>query len=87
MLLSNFTETGSRLFPTRHCRISASRSCIALLLASHKAELTDESVADEVFHLTAALKYCGFRGVIGVMVVMDWDLLRAGVLRDDSGAL
>jgi len=42
----------------------------AFLSACHTAELTEESVADEGLHLTAALQYCGFRSVIGTMWAM-----------------
>ncbi|KAI0298421.1 CHAT domain-containing protein [Multifurca ochricompacta] len=39
----------------------------AFLAACHTAELTDESIADEALHLTAAVQYCGFRSVVGTM--------------------
>ncbi|KAI0293136.1 CHAT domain-containing protein [Multifurca ochricompacta] len=39
----------------------------AFLAACHTAELTDESIADEGLHLTAAVQYCGFRSVVGTM--------------------
>ncbi|KAI0298390.1 CHAT domain-containing protein [Multifurca ochricompacta] len=39
----------------------------AFLSACHTAELTDESIADESLHLTAAMQYCGFRSVVGTM--------------------
>ena len=42
----------------------------AFLAACHTAELTDESIADEVLHLTAAMQYCGFRSVVGTMWAM-----------------
>ncbi|KAH9077604.1 hypothetical protein EDB83DRAFT_2635630 [Lactarius deliciosus] len=42
----------------------------AFLAASHTAELTDESVADEGLHLVAAIQYCGFRSVVGTMWAM-----------------
>jgi CHAT domain-containing protein len=42
----------------------------AFLSACHTAELTEESIADEGLHLTAALQYCGFRSVIGTMWAM-----------------
>ena len=42
----------------------------AFLSAGHTAELTDESIADEVLHLTAAMQYCGFRSVVGTMWAM-----------------
>jgi CHAT domain-containing protein len=39
----------------------------AFLSACHTAELTEESIADEGLHLTAAVQYCGFRSVVGTM--------------------
>ncbi|KAI0291358.1 CHAT domain-containing protein [Multifurca ochricompacta] len=39
----------------------------AFLAACHTAELTDDSIADEALHLTAAVQYCGFRSVVGTM--------------------
>ncbi|KAI0298389.1 CHAT domain-containing protein [Multifurca ochricompacta] len=42
----------------------------AFLAACHTAELTDESIADEGLHLTAAVQYCGFRSVVGTMWAM-----------------
>ena len=39
----------------------------AFLSACHTAELTEESIADEALHLTAAMQYCGFRSVVGTM--------------------
>lgn len=42
----------------------------AFLSACHTAELTDESVADEVLHLAAAMQFCGFRSVVGTMWAM-----------------
>jgi hypothetical protein len=50
----------SRL-PTAEC---------AFLSACHTAELTEDSIADEGLHLTAALQYCGFRSVVGTMWAM-----------------
>lgn len=41
------------------------------MAASQKAELTEESVVDEVLHFAAALQYCGFRGVVGTMWAME----------------
>ena len=50
----------------------------AFLSACHTAELTEESIADEGLHLTAAMQYCGFRSVVGTMWEMadtdGWDL-------------
>jgi CHAT domain-containing protein len=42
----------------------------AFLSACHTAELTDESIADEVLHLAAAMQFCGFRSVVGMMWAM-----------------
>ncbi|KAH9178940.1 CHAT domain-containing protein [Lactarius sanguifluus] len=42
----------------------------AFLSACHTAELTEESIADEVLHLSAAVQYCGFRSVVGTMWAM-----------------
>ena len=39
----------------------------AFLSCCHAAEVTEESVADEALHLTAAMQYCGFRSVVGTM--------------------
>ena len=52
----------------------------AFLSACHSAELTDESTADEVLHLAAAMQFCGFRSVVGTMWAMadtdGWNLAR-----------
>jgi CHAT domain-containing protein len=42
----------------------------AFLSACHTAELTDESIADEMLHLAAAMQFCGFRSVVGTMWAM-----------------
>ncbi|KAI9433888.1 CHAT domain-containing protein [Lactarius indigo] len=42
----------------------------AFLSACHTAELTEESIADEVLHLAAAVQFCGFRSVVGTMWAM-----------------
>jgi tetratricopeptide (TPR) repeat protein len=39
----------------------------AFLATCHTAELSDESIPDEVLHLSAAMQYSGFRSVIGTM--------------------
>jgi CHAT domain-containing protein len=39
----------------------------AFLSCCHAAEITEESIADEALHLTAAMQYCGFRSVVGTM--------------------
>jgi CHAT domain-containing protein len=46
----------------------------AFLSACHAAELTDESIADRVLHLAAAMQFCGFRSVVGTMwAIADMD--------------
>jgi len=40
------------------------------LAACHMAELTDRSLSDKVLHLTAAMQYCGFQSVVGMMWAM-----------------
>jgi CHAT domain-containing protein len=42
----------------------------AFLSACHTAELTEESIADEVLHLAAAMQFCGFRSIVGTMWAM-----------------
>ena len=42
----------------------------AFLSCCHAAEITEDSVADEALHLTAAMQYCGFRSVVGTMWAM-----------------
>ena len=37
------------------------------LSACHTAEITEESIVDEVLHLDAAMQFCGFRSVVGTM--------------------
>ncbi|KAH9047119.1 CHAT domain-containing protein [Lactarius hengduanensis] len=39
----------------------------AFLSCCHAAEITQDSVADEALHLTAAMQYCGFRSVVETM--------------------
>ena len=43
----------------------------AFLSCCHTAEITEESIADEALHLTAAMQYCGFRSVVGTM----WEMV------------
>ena len=43
---------------------------LAFLATCHTAELSDESMPDEVLHLSAAMQYSGFRSVIGTMWAM-----------------
>jgi CHAT domain-containing protein len=42
----------------------------AFLSSCHTAELTEESIADEGLHLSAAVQYSGFRSVVGTMWAM-----------------
>jgi len=42
----------------------------AFLSACHTAELTEESIADEGLHLSAAVQFSGFRSVVGTMWAM-----------------
>jgi len=42
----------------------------AFLSACHTAELTEESIADEGLHLSAAVQYSGFRSIVGTMWAM-----------------
>ena len=44
---------------------------LAFLSCCHTAEITEESIADEALHLTAAMQYCGFRSVVGTM----WEMV------------
>jgi CHAT domain-containing protein len=42
----------------------------AFLSACDTAQLTEESISDEVLHLAAAMQFCGFRSVVGTMWAM-----------------
>ena len=42
----------------------------AFLSACHTAELTEESIADEVIHLAAAMQFCGFWSVVRMIWAM-----------------
>jgi CHAT domain-containing protein len=53
----------------------------AFLSACHTAELTDESIADEMLHLAAAMQFCRFRSVVGTMWAMA-DTDGEGLARD-----
>ncbi|KAH9972516.1 CHAT domain-containing protein [Russula compacta] len=53
------------LLDIARCRLPDAE--FAYLSASHTAELTGESIPDEVLHLTAAMLHCGFRSVVGTM--------------------
>jgi CHAT domain-containing protein len=57
-----------KLLDIVHSRLPTAE--FAFLSACHTAELTEESIADEGLHLTAALQYCGFRSVVGTMWAM-----------------
>jgi len=57
-----------KLLDIVHSRLPAAQ--FAFLSACHTAEITEESIADEGLHLTAALQYCGFRSVVGTMWAM-----------------
>jgi len=58
---------GSRLTLLDIVRSRLPDAEFAFLSCCHAAEITDESVADEALHLTAAMQYCGFRSVVGTM--------------------
>ena len=57
-----------KLFDIVHSRLPTAQ--FAFLSACHTAEITEESIADEGLHLTAALQYCGFRSAVGTMWAM-----------------
>jgi CHAT domain-containing protein len=58
---------GERLTLLEIVRLHFPAAEFAFLSASHTAELTEGSVADEGLHLVAAVQYCGFRSVVGTM--------------------
>ncbi|KAH9028206.1 CHAT domain-containing protein [Lactarius pseudohatsudake] len=58
---------GSRLTLLDIVRSRLPDAEFAFLSCCHAAEVTEESVADEGLHLTAAMQYCGFRSVVGTM--------------------
>ncbi|KAI9462854.1 CHAT domain-containing protein [Lactarius psammicola] len=58
---------GSRLTLLDIVRSRLPDAEFAFLSCCHAAEITEESVADEALHLTAAIQYCGFRSVVGTM--------------------
>jgi CHAT domain-containing protein/tetratricopeptide (TPR) repeat protein len=58
---------GSRLTLLNIVRSRLPQAEFAFLSCCHTAEITEESVADEALHLTAAMQYCGFRSVVGTM--------------------
>jgi CHAT domain-containing protein len=68
---ASFTLYGDerlKLLDIVHSRLPTAE--FAFLSACHTAELTEDSIADEGLHLTAALQYCGFRSVVGTMWAM-----------------
>ena len=58
---------GSRLTLLDIVRSQLPDAEFAFLSCCHTAENTEESIADEALHLTAAMQYCGFRSVVGTM--------------------
>ncbi|KAH8984790.1 CHAT domain-containing protein [Lactarius hatsudake] len=58
---------GSRLTLLDIARSRLPDAEFAFLSCCHAAEITQDSVADEALHLTAAMQYCGFRSVVGTM--------------------
>jgi CHAT domain-containing protein len=58
---------GSRLTLLDIIRSRLPNAEFAFLSCCHAAEVTEESIADEALHLTAAMQYCGFRSVVGTM--------------------
>jgi CHAT domain-containing protein/tetratricopeptide (TPR) repeat protein len=58
---------GSRLTLLEIVRSRLPDAEFAFLSCCHTAEITEESLADEALHLTAAMQYCGFRSVVGTM--------------------
>ena len=69
---------GQRLTLLEIIRSQLPSAEFAFLSACHTAELTEESIADEGLHLSAAVQYSGFRSVVGTMWAMadiDGDVL------------
>jgi CHAT domain-containing protein/tetratricopeptide (TPR) repeat protein len=58
---------GSRLTLLDLVRSRLPDAEFAFLSCCRTAEITEESIADEALHLTAAMQYCGFRSVVGTM--------------------
>ena len=58
---------GSRLTLLDIVRSRLPDAEFAFLSCCHAAGITEDSVADEALHLTAAMQYCGFRSVVGTM--------------------
>jgi len=63
-------DNGQRLTLLEIIRSRLPSAEFAFLSACHTAELTDESIADEGLHLSAAVQYSGFRSVVGTMWAM-----------------
>jgi CHAT domain-containing protein len=63
-------DRGKRLLLLDIARSRLPQAEFAFLSACHTAELTEESIADEVLHLAAAMQFCGFRSVVGTMWAM-----------------
>ena len=61
---------GQRLTLLEIIRSQLPSAEFAFLSACHTAELTEESIADEGLHLSAAVQYSGFRSVVGTMWAM-----------------
>ena len=71
-LRSGFTE-GSALRYSTSSDLSSDAE-FAFLSACHPAELTEQTITDEVLHPAAAMQFCGFRSVVGTMWAMaDFD--------------
>ena len=64
---------GSRLTLLDIIRSRLPDAEFAFLSCCRAAEVTEESIADEAIHLTAAMQYCGFRSVVGTM----WEMADA----------
>jgi len=63
-------DQGKRLTLLEIIRSQLPSAEFAFLSACHTAELTEESIADEGLHLSAAVQYSGFRSVVGTMWAM-----------------
>ena len=61
---------GKRLLLLDIVRSRLPHAEFAFLSACHTAELTEESISDEVLHLAASMQFCGFRSVVGTMWAM-----------------
>jgi hypothetical protein len=56
---------GKRLLLLDTVRSQLPDAEFAFLSACHTAELTDDSIVDEMLHLAAAMRFCGFRSAVG----------------------